>query len=86
MDRKDQIDEQNLHEIYFTSLRTVGALMNLLLLKKLYRRVHRTYKKEEMVSVENCIKVLVRAKKMYDAKSVIMKILKLIIKRETLKK
>jgi hypothetical protein len=39
-----------------------------------------------MVNVENCIKVLVRAKKMYEAKNAIMKILKLIIKRETLKR
>lgn len=86
MDRKDQIDEHNLHEMYFTALRTVGAVMNLLLLKKLYRRVHKIYRKEEMITVENCIKVLVRAKKMYEAKNEILKILKLIIKRENLKK
>ena len=38
-----------------------------------------------MITVENCIKVLVRAKKMYDSKSVIVKLIKMIVKRENLK-
>ncbi len=39
-----------------------------------------------MVTVENCIKVLIRGKKMYDGKNVIVKILKMIIRRERIKK
>lgn len=38
-----------------------------------------------MITVENCIKVLVRAKKMYEGKSIIVKLLRMIIKREQLK-
>jgi hypothetical protein len=38
-----------------------------------------------MITVENCIKVLIRAKKMYDSKSVIVKLIKIIVKRESLK-
>jgi len=51
MNRKDEIDEQNLEETYFTSLRTVGALMNLLMLGRLYRKVDRVYNDQAMVSV-----------------------------------
>ena len=49
LDRKDQIDEQNLEDLYFTALRTVHALMNLLLMGKLYERVRVIYDKDEMV-------------------------------------
>jgi hypothetical protein len=60
--------------------------MSLLMLKKLWRKVNTIYRKESMVTVENCIKVLVRAKKMYDAKNAIVKLIRMIIKREVMKK
>ncbi|CDW88704.1 UNKNOWN [Stylonychia lemnae] len=85
--RKDHFDEEHLYDIYFIALKTLGALMTLLMLYPQWKKIERLYGTDEsQITVENCIKVLVRAKKMYEARTIMIKIIKLVIERESLKK
>eukprot|EP00347_Sterkiella_histriomuscorum_P001152 403373129 len=84
--RKDYIDEEHLYDIYFIALKTLGALMTLLMLKNQWRKIEALYGTDEShISVENCIKVLVRAKKMYEARSIMIMIIKFAVERENLR-
>ncbi|CDW73801.1 UNKNOWN [Stylonychia lemnae] len=83
--RKDVIDEEHLYDIYFIALKTLGALMNLLMLYPQWRRLEETYSNPQNINVQNTIKVLIRAFKMYEANTQIMKIIDLIIKQDQLK-
>lgn len=86
LSRKDDIDEEYLYDIYYIGLKTLGALMNLMMLYPQWRRLEVIYSDPQHINARNCIKVLVRAYKMYEAQQMIMKIFKLILKRGQLKK
>eukprot|EP00347_Sterkiella_histriomuscorum_P000478 403375703 len=64
--RKDNIEEEHLYDIYYIGLKTLGALMNLLMLYPQWRRLEFAYSDPSVISVPNCIKVLVRASKIND--------------------
>ncbi len=81
LNRKDDIDEEYLYDIYYIGLKTLGALMNLLMLYPQWRRLEVIYSDEEHINPRNCIKVLIRAYKMYEAYHMIMKIFKLVLSR-----
>jgi hypothetical protein len=77
---KDRIDEEHLFDIFYVSLKTLGALMTLLMLKPQWRRIEEKFAvfESDTVNPITCIKILTRAKKMYDAYALAIKILKLI--------
>ena len=86
---RDRIDEEHLVDIFYVALKTLGALMTLLMLKPQWRRIEEKFAVMEDSSEVNpvtCIKILTRAKKMYDAYAFVIKILKLIAQRELLLK
>lgn len=60
--------------------------MNLLMLYPQWRRLEYQYADSSQISVQNCIKVLIRASKMYDAKSSLMKIIEMMMSRAQAKK
>lgn len=80
MDRKDELDDEYIDDIIEKGLRTLQALMSLLLIGSLFGKIRKHFKHD--VTVEDVIRLLIRCKKMYEAKSVIENILKCIIKKE----
>ena len=85
---KDRIDEEHLFDIFYVALKTLGALMTLLMLKPQWRRIEEKFAviedpaQSDSINPITCIKILTRAKKMYDAYALAIKILKLISQRE----
>ena len=68
-ERNDLIDEEHLYDIYYIGLKTLGSLMSLLMLYPQWRRLEFLYSNQDNINVRNCIKILFRAAKMYEAKS-----------------
>ena len=66
---KDRIDEEHLFDIFYVALKTLGALMTLLMLKPQWRRIEEKFAVQEdssssdAVNPITCIKILTRAKK-----------------------
>jgi hypothetical protein len=58
--------------------------MKLLLLKSQWKRIKERFISEKVVSGQQCLKLLLRVKKMYDAKALMVRIIRLVIKREGL--
>ena len=45
--RKDDVDEEHLCDIYFIGLKTLGALMNLLMLRQQWLKIEQLYAVDE---------------------------------------
>ena len=59
--------------------------MKLLLLKKQWRKIKERFIEEKVGSSgQQCLKLLLRVKKMYEAKSIMVRIIRLVIKREAM--
>ena len=57
--------------------------MKLLLIKGQWRRIKQRFiKDKQQTTGEQCLKLMLRVKKMYDAKSLMVRIIRLIMKRE----
>ena len=65
------------------ALRTLKYLMHLLLLKPQYRKL-KAYLSNRLSESEACLKLLLRVRKMYEAKSQVVRILRLMFQRERL--
>ena len=52
--------------------------MNLLLLSNQWEKIEKLYQNQENITHKVCIKLLIRIKKMYEAKDTLMKILRMI--------
>ena len=59
--------------------------MKLLMLNQMWKKLERIYRQQHLVSIENCMKVLVRAKKMYESRNIIVKLIRMILRKESLK-
>lgn len=78
-----QIDEDHLFDIYFIALKTLGALMTLLLLKPQWLKLEAHYgNNQSCITPINTIKLLLRTKKMYEAHSQLLRIFKLMLRRD----
>lgn len=67
-----------MYEIYYLALKTVGALMTLLMLRPQWLKLEKLSLSEgSSITPECTIKLLVRARKLYEAYSTITKILRL---------
>ena len=59
--------------------------MKILLLKGQLSRIKKIYEADKVgITGQQCLKLILRVKKMYEAKSLMLKILRLVIKREEL--
>ncbi len=64
------------------AMQSLKALMKLLLLKSQWKRIKERFISEKDDSGQQCLKLLLRVKKMYDAKALMVRIIRLVIKRE----
>lgn len=76
--------------MYQKALRTLKFQMHELLLKKAFKAISEQYQTSTLEdnskeTISNCIKLLLRSKKMYEARSQIVRLLKLIMRREQVK-
>lgn len=81
---QDKIDGEHMYDIYYTALKTLGALMTLLMLRPQWIKLQNQYAlcEEEEVTPEATIKVLLRARKMYEARAVLIKVMRMIFQLE----
>ncbi|TNV83309.1 hypothetical protein FGO68_gene15250 [Halteria grandinella] len=86
LDRKDQLQD-DYRDTSLKALKTLKALMYLLLLRPQWQRVKQryyTFNNEKLSEARTCLKLLLRVKQMYEARTLIVKILRLAIKRDQL--
>ncbi|CDW82170.1 UNKNOWN [Stylonychia lemnae] len=83
---KDIVPLNELHLIFQKAMRTLKFQMKKLLLIKTYNVIEETYQtNENKETINNCIKLLLRSKKTFDAEQQIKKALKNILLREKIK-
>jgi hypothetical protein len=82
-DNNAAMDDAQMYEIFFIAVKTLGALMNLMMLRPQWRRLEQRYALmiHGPVDPVTCVKILVRARKMYDAYTSIIKILRMVCQR-----
>eukprot|EP00347_Sterkiella_histriomuscorum_P014584 403360325 len=81
--KDDLVPADELHEIFNKSLRTLKSQMKKLLLQKTFEAIKEQYQTSQAKeTINNCIKLLLRCKKMYEAEISITKILRQVISRE----
>eukprot|EP00347_Sterkiella_histriomuscorum_P012542 403368174 len=84
---KDIVPPEELHKIMEKAFRTLKYQMNELLLQKAYNVIEEQYKSYEIQeNITNCIKVLLRSKKLFEAKLQIIRTLKYLIRLSAIKK
>ena len=79
-DGEGSLDDLQLYEIFFLGLKTLGALMTLLMLRPQWRRLEQRFalQIEGPVDTVTCVKILTRARKMYDAYQSVVRILRML--------
>lgn len=85
---KDAIEDERLSELYHLGLNTLKALMLGLRLEKEWetqtKHQYPSPEETDFTDVDETIKLLIRNKKMYEAKTQIQRLLKMIVERDNL--